>query len=135
MDNEDVIAPYWNDIDITYTGNVFFKESTENEILDEITNEIRNVNSRLADFKALWAFIVTWDHVVQNSNFNNNQKVAMLMYWLTTCTSVAISISGTSGVKWPLLNLRSLHKNLIFATEDHFSLTRCPVTFSSFLHP
>ena len=76
VDNEDVIAPYWTDIDITYTGNVFFRESTEDEILDEITNEIRNVNYlRLADFKAYWAFIVTWDQVVQNSNFSNNQKV------------------------------------------------------------
>ena len=79
VDNEDVIAPYWTDIDITDTGNVFFREAIEDEILDKITNEIRTANSKLANYKAHWAFIVTWDHVVQNRNFNDNKKVHILI--------------------------------------------------------
>ena len=80
VDNEDVIAPYWTDIDITDTGNVFFRESVEDEMLDKISNEIRTANVKLANYKAHWAFIVTWDHVVQNRNFNDNQKVNILIH-------------------------------------------------------
>jgi len=72
IDDEDVIAPYWTDIDITHTGNVFFRESIEIEILERITNEIKTANPRLTKFKAHWAFIVTWENVIKK---NDNQKV------------------------------------------------------------
>ena len=34
------------------------------------------------------------------------------------------------GGPWPLLNLRPLHRNVIFATENHFSLGKWPPLFS-----
>ena len=47
---------------------MFFRESTNNEILLKITNEVKIVNPRLTEFKAHWAFIVTWDNVLLNTN-------------------------------------------------------------------
>ena len=66
--NEDIIAPYWTNIDINNSGNVFFRESTNNEILLKITNEIKIVNPGLTEFKAHWAFIATWENVLLNAN-------------------------------------------------------------------
>ena len=31
---------------------------------------------------------------------------------------------------WPLLNLKLLHRNVIIAIENHFSLARCPPLLS-----
>ena len=67
INDEDIIAAYWTNIDIRNSGNVFFRESTDNEILLKITNEIKIVDPRLTEFKALWAFIATWDNVLLNT--------------------------------------------------------------------
>ena len=75
IDDEDIIAPYWTDIDTVHTGNIFFKESIENELLDKITSEIRAYNDRLFEFNARWAFIVTWENVLIKNNVNYKQKV------------------------------------------------------------
>ena len=37
---------------------------------------------------------------------------------------------GGSGGPWPLLNLRSLHRIVIFAIENHFSLAKWPLLLS-----
>ena len=43
------------------------------------------------------------------------------------------SIGSRNRGPWPLLNLKTLHKNVIFTTEIHFSLAKWPPYFSSFL--
>ena len=50
----------------------------ENEILDSITSEIRATNPRLAQFKAHWACIVTWEDVMKNDKFTNKEKVLII---------------------------------------------------------
>ena len=89
VEEEDIIAPYWTDIDITDTGNVFFRESTDSKILDKITDEIKIINPRLTKFKAHWAFIVTWDNVLPNNNFTNDQEVSMVICSITVGTYIA----------------------------------------------
>ena len=81
--DDDVIAPYWTDIDISTGGNVFFRESMENEILNRITSEILATNPKLTEFKAHWAFIITWENVTKNHNFTYKEKV---------CTYICIII-------------------------------------------
>ena len=47
----------------------------ENEVLNMITNEIQATNPKLTEFKAHWAFIVTWENVIKNYNFTGKEKV------------------------------------------------------------
>ena len=44
------------------------------------------------------------------------------------CTNYIVSSCTGSGNRgaWPLLNLRPLHRNVIFPIENHFSLAKCP---------
>ena len=56
---------------------------------------------------------------------------------LSIVLAMAMNIgNGNRGARgpWPLLNLRPLHRIVIFAIENHFSLAKWPpLTFSSFL--
>ena len=47
----------------------------ENEVLNRITSEIQATNPKLTEFKAHWAFIVTWENVIKNHNFTSREKV------------------------------------------------------------
>ena len=45
------------------------------------------------------------------------------------------NIGGGNGGPWPLLNLRPLHRTVIFAIENHFSLAKWPPYFQWFPPP
>jgi len=62
-ENDVIIAPYWTDLDITDGGNVFFKETTQPELLDYISTEVKSVAPSFTHFEAHWALIVTWVNV------------------------------------------------------------------------
>ena len=47
----------------------------ENEVLNRITSEIKANNPKLTEFKAHWAFIVTWENVIKNHNFASEEMV------------------------------------------------------------
>ena len=40
------------------------------------------------------------------------------------------NIGGRNRGPWPLLDLRPLHRKIIFAIENHFSLAKWPPLFS-----
>ena len=58
-----IIAPYWTELDITDGGIVFYKETTQTELLEYISAEVKSVEPSLAQFEAHWAFVVTWRNV------------------------------------------------------------------------
>ena len=58
-----LIAPYWADVDTTGTGNVWYRETTDLDLLDQVQQEIRRVFSDQQQFVSINIFIATWDHV------------------------------------------------------------------------
>ena len=48
---------------------------------------------------------------------------------------VGVVIGGGPGRLWPLLNLRPLHRIVILAIENHFSLAKWSPLFSVLLPP
>jgi len=63
LEDDVIIAPYWTELDITDGGIVFFKETTQTELLEYISAEVKSVEPSLAQFEAHWAFVVTWRNV------------------------------------------------------------------------
>jgi hypothetical protein len=49
------IAPFWSDIDTTSCGDIYYRETTDTNTLSLISNDL--------NFRATWAFIVTYDRV------------------------------------------------------------------------
>nr|XP_022323656.1 protein mesh-like [Crassostrea virginica] len=58
-----MIAPFWADIDTTRGGTVWYRETTDKQLLDRATDEVRAYFPKFMKFRASWIFIATWDHV------------------------------------------------------------------------
>ncbi|XP_069118209.1 protein mesh-like isoform X2 [Argopecten irradians] len=62
-DHRSIVSPFWADVDIRNGGTVWYRETTDREILLRATNEIRLYYPSQLHFYASWIFIATWDNV------------------------------------------------------------------------
>ncbi|NXH63437.1 TECTA protein, partial [Rhabdornis inornatus] len=62
-DGRAFVAPFWADVHNGIRGEIFYRESTEPELLHRATRDIRRHFRDMASFSALWLFIVTWEEV------------------------------------------------------------------------
>ena len=58
IQNIPMIAAFWDDIDTSKGGNIYYKQITSTSTLTLISNDINQ-----SSFRASWAFIATWDRV------------------------------------------------------------------------
>jgi len=68
-----IIAPYWADVDIGGTGNIYYRESKDPILLTRATGEIRAAFPLLNNVKITDLFIATWDSV--GYFYNGTDKV------------------------------------------------------------
>ncbi|XP_062913377.1 sushi, nidogen and EGF-like domain-containing protein 1 [Mobula hypostoma] len=61
-DGRAFIAPFWVDVDNTLRGNIYYRESTEEALLQRATADVRKYSPGL-EFQARWVFVATWDNV------------------------------------------------------------------------
>ena len=61
--NLQLIAPYWADVDTRGTGSVWYRETTDTQLLARARDEIRAAFINQASFNPTSLFIATWDHV------------------------------------------------------------------------
>lgn len=62
-DSRSFIAPLWADVHNGIRGDVYYRESTEPEILERATQDVRKYFKNMPAFTATWAFIATWHQV------------------------------------------------------------------------
>lgn len=62
-DSRSFIAPLWADVHNGIRGDVYYRESTEPEILERATQDVRKYFKSMPSFTATWAFISTWHQV------------------------------------------------------------------------
>ncbi|XP_068694477.1 uncharacterized protein [Montipora foliosa] len=82
-DGRRLISPFWGDVDTTNGGNVWYRESTDEILLQRATADIRRAFLDQYKFTATWIFIATWDKVAfygatltsQRSKVNTFQAV------------------------------------------------------------
>ena len=58
-----LIAPYWADADTRETGTVWFRETTDLDILRRAMRDVQVAFDSQINFQRLFAFIATWDRV------------------------------------------------------------------------
>ena len=61
--NLQLIAPDWADVDTRGTGSVWYRETTDTQLLARARDEIRAAFINQASFSPTSLFIATWDHV------------------------------------------------------------------------
>ncbi|KAI1707227.1 nidogen-like domain-containing protein [Ditylenchus destructor] len=57
------IAPFWADVDIRYTGYVFYRQTTVAKSLEKAQKEISSAFSNFAGIKLKWLLVATWLNV------------------------------------------------------------------------
>ena len=61
-----MIAPFWADVDTRGTGEVYFRETTDPNLLQDANNIIQNAGMQsrgLARYIPRWMLIATWHKV------------------------------------------------------------------------
>lgn len=62
-DSRSFIAPLWADVHNGIRGDVYYRESSDPEILERATQDVRKYFKSMASFTATWIFITTWNQV------------------------------------------------------------------------
>ncbi|NWU97606.1 TECTA protein, partial [Upupa epops] len=61
-DGRPFVAPFWGDVDNVKGGEVFYRATTEPDLLARLSEDISHYFPT-SNFVATWAFVATWDHV------------------------------------------------------------------------
>ena len=73
------VAPFWADVDTTSAGEVWYRQSTDLDLLARATTQINNAFPLVRpQFSAVHLFIVTWDRV---GYFDNKMDKVTIIYF------------------------------------------------------
>ena len=70
---DQIIAPYWADVDTRGTGQIFYRQSTDPSLLARASREIQSAFPFSQNITVTNLLIATWDKV--GYYFQNNDKV------------------------------------------------------------
>ena len=80
-----IIAPYWADVDIRGTGQVFYRQSTDPNLLIRATSEIRAAFPTSQNMTMTNLLIATWSRV--GYSYRNTDKVNNIITMLLPLNS------------------------------------------------
>ena len=58
-----LIAPFWDDVDITQFGNIFYRQTSDSALLQRAHDQLHELFSFSGNFTPSTLFIATWDRV------------------------------------------------------------------------
>lgn len=76
VDEQLFVAPYWGDVDNVLSGDIFYRQTTDPALLEDISKDITQYFPK-SPFTATWALVATWDHVAYYGS--TSQKVRSMV--------------------------------------------------------
>ena len=76
-DSRRLVAPFWADVDTRNGGQVFYRETTDSQLLKRATNDVTATFVDHRKFKATWLFVATWHEVAFYGAGNFSPKVRL----------------------------------------------------------
>ena len=70
-----LVAPFWADVDTNGGGQVFYRETTDSQQLEQATTEVAATFVDHRKFRATWLFVATWYKVAFFGARNYTNKV------------------------------------------------------------
>ena len=70
--NRRLVAPFWADVDTRKGGDVFYRETTDPNLLQQATGHVTATYVDQQNFRATWLFIATWNEVAFYGAKNSN---------------------------------------------------------------
>ena len=58
-----LIAPFWTDLFTGFFGSLWYRVTTDSDIIERIREEVASAFPELTTFSATEVLIATWDHV------------------------------------------------------------------------
>ena len=100
-----LIAPFWNDIDITTSGNIFYRTPSNVALLQRAHDQLQELFPSSGNFTPTTVFIATWDRVAQfgrrtQVRFCIHDNLLLLVYleWGSACMHV--TLNSCCGTAW-----------------------------------
>ena len=91
-----LIAPFWDDVDIRRYGNIFFRETSNANLLQRAHDQLQELFPFSANFTPTTMFIATWDRVAPY--FGRSEELQVSAY-ITSLLLVTIS-THCSNTTW-----------------------------------
>ncbi|KAM4015666.1 alpha-tectorin-like [Anomaloglossus baeobatrachus] len=94
---EAFVTPFWGDVDNDLGGIVYYRESTDPDLLQKITEDLEKHLPHL-HYKATWAFVATWDKVAYYGSAS--KRVNTFQAVLTSDGFNYIAILNYDDIQW-----------------------------------
>ncbi|XP_026541083.1 alpha-tectorin-like [Notechis scutatus] len=97
MDGRTFVAPFWADVDNRITGDVYYRQSQDQGLLQRVTADI-NAYFPHENFTATWAFVATWDQVAFYGSLST--KVNTFQAVLTSDGKMSFVMLNYQDIQW-----------------------------------
>lgn len=91
------VAPYWADVNNVLGGNVYWRQTQDQQILSRCTADINQYFPN-TPFTAIWALIATWDRVAYFGTAS--KKVNTFQTVLTTDAKISFIMLNYANIEW-----------------------------------
>ncbi|XP_048768432.2 protein mesh-like [Ostrea edulis] len=99
--NARMIAPFWADVDTTRGGTVWYRETTDDDLLNRASEEVRTYFPQFYRFKASWLFVATWDRVsFYGCTLSSCSKTNTFQVLLITNGQHSFTIYNYEDIQW-----------------------------------
>ena len=78
LESDRIVAPYWADVDTRGSGIIYYRQTSDPNLLDRATSEIRQKFSMSENITVTNLLIATWNNVGYYNQ--NSDKVCMYVY-------------------------------------------------------
>ncbi|KAL8220175.1 UNVERIFIED_CONTAM: hypothetical protein K2H54_040035 [Gekko kuhli] len=96
-DGRAFVAPFWADVDNRITGEVYYRESQDEQLLQRVTADV-NVYFPTETFVATWVFVATWDRVAFYGSLSS--KVNTFQAVLTSNGHLSFIMLHYQDIQW-----------------------------------
>ena len=82
-----LIAPYWDNVDTRRFGNIFYRQTTDTNLLQRARNQLQELFPSAGNFTPTYLFIATWDRVAQRfggSQVQTTHLIVFVSFYLAT---------------------------------------------------
>ncbi|XP_040182751.1 sushi, nidogen and EGF-like domain-containing protein 1 [Rana temporaria] len=93
------VAPFWADVDNAIAGDIYYRQSTDIDLLSRATSDIRSYFS-LPTFSATWAFVATWSNVTYFGSTALSSTVNTFQAVLITNASLTFTMFNYDSILW-----------------------------------
>uniref|UniRef100_A0A674J6I1 Sushi, nidogen and EGF like domains 1 n=1 Tax=Terrapene triunguis TaxID=2587831 RepID=A0A674J6I1_9SAUR len=94
-----VVAAFWADVDNRRAGEVYYRESKDQTILERATKDIGQYFPEFLEFSAVWVFVATW-HRVTFFGGSSFSPVNTFQIVLITDSKLSFTIFNYESITW-----------------------------------